>query len=386
MSRIAFTADLHIDAYGQRIDPQTGLNARLVDDLATLRWSAAEALRQGCDALVVAGDFTERRHPSPWLVGKIAGALGDKLVLLRGNHDGEIAGESIVTVLGRTLSGEDRAFARPGVAWIGRTAICCIPYLDRHWLRAQPGMEHIPDDEVFGILADQIVAIAGGLYAQALAGAASTPLNVADGVVLVLHQTLAGAHMSETQQAFLGDRGTVVDAGRLAAIGFEGIVAGHLHRHQMLEGLACPVVIPGSIERVDFGEEREIKGFVIADVGPGRFDWRFVETPTRRFVTIDGEDFAIDAAVDQMRFMGAIVRVHNLPPEIDAGEVRRFLESHGAFEVAEIRRRPMVIPELAGGLSEAMSPGDALETFFRGDDDEPALVEEGRRLLAEVAS
>jgi hypothetical protein len=33
-----------------------------------------------------------------------------------------------------------------------------------------------------------------------------------------------------------------------------------------------------------------------------------------------------------------------------------------------------------------MSPSDALEAFFRGDDDEPALVEEGRRLLAEATA
>jgi exonuclease SbcD len=150
----------------------------------------------------------------------------------------------------------------------------------------------------------------------------------------------------------------------------------------MLEGLACPVLYPGSIERVDFGEEHETKGFVIADVGPGRFDWRFVETPARRFVTVD----AMSARSIAAEISGAIVRVLNVPPAEDPAEWRHSLEAEGAFEVAEIRRRPVVVPELAGGLSEAMSPSDALEAFFRGDDDEPALVEEGRRLLAEATA
>jgi exonuclease SbcD len=382
MTMIAFTADLHIDAYGPRFDPATGVNARLVDYLNTLQFVAEQA--RECDALVVAGDFSERRHPAPWLVSLIRGRLSHgpaSQIYLRGNHDGEIAGGSIVSVLDDGFDDpldavEQRrvGVSRPSLQAIGFDAVlACIPYLDRHWLRAQPGMEHVPDDEVFGILAEQIISIAAGLYAEAKRDYPDA------GVVLVLHQTLAGARMSETQQAFLGDRGTVVDAGRLAAIGFEGVIAGHLHRHQSLEGLGCPVIIPGSIERVDFGEEREAKGFVLADVGPGRFEWRFLETPARRFVTVDAETIEEEPDVRD-----AIVRVLNLAPELNPAGMRRSLEEAGAFEVAEIRRRPVAAPELAGGMSEAMSPGDALTEYFRGDDDGPALIEEGRRLLAEV--
>lgn len=382
MSRIAFTADLHVDAYGQRIDAETGLNARLVDYLNTLQ-AITDRGYTDADALVIAGDFTERRHPAPWLVARIRAALSggpSTQVYLRGNHDGEIAGGSIVSLLDDGFEdGDERriGISRPRLVPIGFDAVlACIPYLDRHWLRAQPGMEHVPDAEVFGILSDQIVTIASGLYAEAKRDYPDA------GVVLVLHQTLAGAHMSETQQAFLGDRGTVVDAGRLAAIGFEAVVAGHLHRHQLLEGLACPVLYPGSIERVDFGEEREAKGFVIADVGPGRFEWEFVETPARRFVTIDCAESKVYGP-DDLR--GAVVRVLNLPPETDLAEYRRTLAGGGVFEVDSIRKRPVIAPEAAGGMSEAMSPGDALETYFAGEPDAPALIEEGRRLLAEVS-
>jgi exonuclease SbcD len=384
MSRIAFTADLHVDTYGQKIDSASGLSARLVDYLNTLQFVAEEA--EACDALVVAGDFSERRHPSPWLVSLIRARLSygpDRQVYLKGNHDGELAGGSIVTVLDDGMPEGDQARTgvnRPSLQAIGFDCVLAlIPYLDRHWLRAQPGMEHVPDDQVFGILSDQIVTIAAGLYAEAKRDYPDA------GVVLVLHQTLAGAHMSETQQAFLGDRGVVVDAGRLAAIGFEGIVAGHLHRHQLLDGLACPVLYPGSIERVDFGEEHEAKGFVIADVGPGRFEWRFVETPARRFVTVDYADGATFPGIEAID--GAVVRAINVPAHAAIDDVlRKALELAGAWDIDSIRKRPVVVPELAGGLSEAMSPADALEAFFRGDDDEPALIEEGRRLLSEVAS
>src|SRR5450759_2347300 len=118
MTRLAFAADLHVDAYGSRIDPETGLNARLVDYLATTAWMAEEARRRGAEALVVAGDFTERRHPAPWLVSQIRGALSSfpgRQVYLRGNHDGEIAGGSIVTLLDDGFDEQDEA-GRTGIS------------------------------------------------------------------------------------------------------------------------------------------------------------------------------------------------------------------------------------------------------------------------------
>jgi hypothetical protein len=112
--------------------------------------------------------------------------------------------------------------------------------------------------------------------------------------------------------------------------------------------------------------------------------FELIETPARRFVTIKGT-IVPDGSV-QPEINGAIVRCIDVPPEADVAGDRRVLEELGAFEVAEIRKRPVVIPELAGGLSEAMSPSDALSAFFEGDSDAPALIEEGRRLLAEVAA
>ena len=385
MTRIAFTADLHVDAYGSRLDPATGLNARLVDFLRTTAWMASEAANRGAEALVVAGDFTERRHPAPWLVSKIRGALADgpgRQVYLRGNHDGEIAGGSIVSVLDdgldESLGVENvrTGVSRPGLHLVAfDLVLACIPYLDRHWLRAQAGMEKVPDAEVYRVLGEQFLTIARGLYAEARADYPDAA------VVLVCHQTLAGAQMSETQQAFLGDLGLVVDARALAAIGFEGIVAGHLHRHQVVLEQPCPVLYPGSIERVDFGEELEAKGFVIADVGPGRFSWEFIETPARRFATVD---YAPDAA-GFPDVEGAVVRAINVDPGVPADDIHKAMERAGAWDVVEIRRRHVDAPEIAGGLSESLGPLEALSAYFADDPEAEPLVALGRELLEAAA-
>ncbi len=49
------------------------------------------------------------------------------------------------------------------------------------------------------------------------------------------------------------------------------VAMGHIHKPQDVnEGYQPPVIYPGSIERVDFGEAKEDRFFVIADVEKGK--------------------------------------------------------------------------------------------------------------------
>jgi exonuclease SbcD len=378
MTRLAVTADLHVSDYGQRIDAATGLNARFVDAVGIIRWIAEDAKARGCDALIVAGDLTEERHPSPWRVAMIADALaafGGPTIITRGNHDGLRAGHSIADVLAAGRLGW-RGFSRPGIAWIGLTAVCAMPYLDRHWLRAQPGFESVPDADIFRVLGEQFLAIARGLYAQAIAGHTKP-----EAIMLVIHQGLAGGQMSETQQAFLGDMSLVVDTAALVAIGFDAILAGHFHRHQVL-GRDPLVAYAGSPHRVDWGEEHDPKGYVVVDTAdPGAFE--FIETPARRFVTVD---YAEGVAIDLPAVEDAIVRAVNVPAEASTDEVVLAMELAGAWDVVEVRHARVDAPVAAGGLSESLTAEQALEAHFADDPDREALVDRGRAVLAEVAA
>lgn len=380
MTRLAVVADVHCDDFGSKIDPATGLNARWVDTIAMLAWVARDARGRGADALIVAGDLSEARHPAPWRVAQIGEAIaefGGPTILARGNHDGLKADRSIVDVLAAGRPGWD-GYSRPGITMLGTTAIAVLPYLDKHHARALPGYESVPEADVFTALAATYLTIASGLYITAQqAGATAT--------VLVVHQGLAGGSMSDAQQVFLGDHSLVVDTRALAAIGFDAILAGHFHKHQVL--LESPLVAyAGAPYRTDFGEEHQAKGYLIVDVerdgttGIVVPSWTFVETPARRFVTLTAE---CGYNVDEVR--DAVVRCIDVDPELDVAHLRSMLEADGVFDLQEIRRRPREAQGVAGGLAETLSPIQALEAFFAADPEREVLVGRGRELLAEVA-
>lgn len=376
MTRIAFVADLHCDDFGSRIDPATGLNARWVDTIEMARWIAQDANDRGADVLVVGGDFTEARHPAPWRVAQIKDALsiyGGPAVYARGNHDGIRDGRWIGDLLADPRM--DASLSLPGVANQDGVAIAVIPYLDSHQLRTVPGYEDVPEAEISNVLGEAFLTIARGLYVEAKA--------IAPATVLVVHQSLAGGLMSDTQAAFLGDKGLVVDTRALAAIGFEAVLAGHFHKHQVLS--TDPLIAyAGSPYRTDFGEEHQAKGYLIVDVEPGRAAMEFVETPARRFVTIDfssAMDFAAHPSV-----AGAVVRCINVPTETDLAGLRRDLEAAGAFEVTEVRLRAVVREASPTSIAEDTTPHQALEGYFAVDEDRDAIVEDGRRILEAVRS
>jgi exonuclease SbcD len=377
MTRLAITADLHVDRYGSRVDPITHLNVREQDALNTLRWIGEQARALDCEALVVAGDYVESKtNPRSGRVTRIAQSLyagPDRQIHLPGNHDIADAGLSIVEDLATRAPGWT-GYTAPGFELVGDVAVCVIPWLSTAWYRTLPGKEALPDAEAFKELREHYLTIARGLFVKAeRAGAKAS--------ILVGHQQLSGGRMNERQQVFLGDLDIIVDAGALAAIGYAAVTFGHVHRAQtVLDNPDCPVVFAGSIERVDFAEEAETKSFLVVDVEDRRATIERIPTPARHMVTVRGDGSFDEAAVED-----SIVRGVDLDPDVDETELRRALYAAGALEVMGIRRRPIEAVAAAGGLSETMSREQLLEAYFEGDPDRDALVKRGRELLEAVS-
>ncbi len=106
---------------------------------------------------------------------------------------------------------------------------------------------------------------------------------------LCMHHTVSGATVGPSNFVFRGGR-DVIQRRQLPAA--TAVLAGHIHRHQVLEGEHCPVLYPGSTERTSFAEKDEPKGFLdlsveeTAESGVA-LDWQFKKLPARPMVEID---------------------------------------------------------------------------------------------------
>jgi DNA repair protein SbcD/Mre11 len=85
-------------------------------------------------------------------------------------------------------------------------------------------------------------------------------------VVLTAHASIEGAKYGGERLVMLGND-LVLSGSLVKNPKFNYVAMGHIHKPQDVnEGNQPPVVYPGSIERVDFGEAKEERFFVIADV------------------------------------------------------------------------------------------------------------------------
>jgi len=136
----------------------------------------------------------------------------------------------------------------------------------------------------------------------------------ADVHVLCVHQCFEGATVGPADYTFR----TAADVVRLHDIPpkFAAVLAGHIHRHQVLtkdlrgRPIARPVFYPGSIERTSFAEKDEPKGYLMLelDLGdrPGGIvkHWEFRTLPARPMVSVD---LSLDGA-DPVRIEALIRR------------------------------------------------------------------------------
>ncbi len=117
--------------------------------------------------------------------------------------------------------------------------------------------------------------------------------------VLLGHVSVNGATNSSERSMMLG-QDHVLLAGALGRPRVDYVALGHIHKHQVLRWDPLVIAYSGSLQRVDFSEEADEKGFCVVDLDPaapsGRWlvDFSFHPLAARPFVTVDATVFAGD--------------------------------------------------------------------------------------------
>jgi exonuclease SbcD len=152
-------------------------------------------------------------------------------------------------------------------------------------------------------------------------------------IIVTYHGTVSGATTGIERMLTLG-REIVMPPATLTPVGVDYVALGHVHKHQILRALP-PIVYPGSIERIDFGEMEKSKGCVLVSFTQKTAAWEFVPLAARQFVRID-VDVTADTEYPTERVIQAIER-HTLTDVVVAVVVTIDTVARAAFSYQMVR-------------------------------------------------
>jgi exonuclease SbcD len=295
------------------------------------------------------------------------------VVMVTGNHDIPASfGKASALHIFRTLGGEEHFFVqeRPDLITVptkhGTFQAACFPWPTRHVLLTRDEYKDLSDEQITRTIEEKT---------QNRLEKFARDLDPALPSVLLAHLAVADATYSGSERSTMIGTDPVILQSVLKNPAFDYVALGHIHKHQNLNrGSQPPVVYPGSIECVDFGEAGEEKGFCLVTLQKGDTHYEFIPTPARKFVKVDvdvrGQVDPTTTILQKMAgidIVDAVIRVfyttdNGQSDQVDERMIRDAL--HEAFLVAgitavtETTRRQR--PRIEGGLSVL----DTLEQYI----------------------
>jgi DNA repair protein SbcD/Mre11 len=404
MLTVLHFADAHIDIAGHgRHDPLTGLPLRVLDFLKALDQIVDTAINEKVDLVLFAGDAYKDRTPSPtyqreWgrRIIRLAQA-GIPTLLLIGNHDlSPAAGRANALQEFDTLQVphihvlSKPAFLGPAELEGLPLQVLCVPWISRSALMGALEMSASQPEKVLVEIEERLFQLIQGW------------LEAADPqipTILTAHASVQGAVYGSERSVMLGSD-LVLPGALLRDARLDYVALGHIHKAQNLnENGYPPVVYPGSIERVDFGEAQDEKSFVIARIERGKTVYERRALPGRRFIdrslTLTSPENMLeqmqDALPAQVDLAEAIVRLavdypRELDPYVDEQALRKYTEA--AFEFHLVRRPQMQTRLRLPGdvLVSSLTASELLEKYWEviktPDPDKEAL----QKLAEEIIS
>ena len=403
--KILHFADLHlgVETYG-RIDPATGLSSRLLDFLSALDQIVDYALENEVDLVLFCGDAYKSREPTQTQQREFAKRInrlttgGIPIFLLVGNHDLPNAiGRATTTEIFDTLAVKNvYVSSSPGVCQIptnnGTVQIASLPWLRRSALLTKEETKNLTFDQINQKLQQVLTRI---IEANA------SKLDPQLPAILAAHVWVSGAKVGSERLMTIGQEHVLL-LSNVANPAFDYIALGHIHQHQVLSS-SPPVVYAGSIERLDFGEEDDNKGFSLVEIEPDRetgarqVSFDFHPIAGRCFLTIDvniePEDTDPTAtvlkAIAGRETKDAIVRLQISLPAESEGQLRdnnireAMKEAHYFTLARDIKRETRV--RLGNWTAEEITPLDALKAYLESkkisQERTKVLLEYGEKLI-----
>jgi len=396
-------ADAHIDManYGKH-DPESGLPFRVQDFLKSLDTIVDTAISQKVDMVIFAGDAYKDRSPAPTFqrewgrrIMRLSQAKIPTLLLI-GNHD-------VSPSIGRAHALQEfktlqvpfvKVLDKPCLLkrddlWDLPIQVIAMPWITRSGLMAATG--EVDATEAFSRIEENI----DDLIKRWIEEEADPSLPI----ILAAHASIEGAKFGGERLVMLGND-LVLSGGLVKNPKLSYVAMGHIHKPQDVnEGFQPPVIYPGSIERVDFGEAKEDRYFVIANIEKGKdtqVEWNQL-TGVRKFIdrrTVLGSNENVtqtlkDALPNPQEMSEAIVRlVVDYPREwdtlIDETALRKYTENTFEFHFVKRPQSESRVRIAEGQVVSSLSPLDLLDQYLSASKAKDA--DELKKLAQEIIS
>lgn len=306
MIRFIHTADIHfgMENYG-RIDQKTGIHSRLLDFEKALNFCVDFAIDQNVDFFLFAGDAYKTANPTPTHQRLFMNCLlrlyksQIPIVMVVGNHDNPLSfGKAhALEIFGQIPLDGFHVIAKPTSFLLqtksGPVQIVGIPWPTRNAI----ALSNV-NINTNALELTQYISTAVSKIIQDLASKLDPHLPA----VLSAHLTMASGIFSGSEKRAIYGTDPIFMASQLAISPFDYVGLGHLHRFQNVNGHNHPPVIySGSIDRIDFGERKEDKGFCLVTIhNKSQTTYEFIKTPVRPFIQIEVQLDGIQSQTDQI--------------------------------------------------------------------------------------
>lgn len=394
--RLLHTGDLHIGVqnYG-RLDSQTGIHTRLIDFLNTFDMLVDYAIDSDVDGVLISGDVFKNREPNVTEQREFAKRIkrlsdrGINVYIIVGNHDLHNAVHKATSVEIYDILDLPGVYVRrkPDIDILdtkrGPLQVIALPYVSASMINAEGStIEELAMD-----MRQKLCGIAEGLARKAYNDLPT---------VFMSHYSVIGAVPGSEKSIMLG-REITLPLSCFSKEEFDYVALGHIHKHQVM-GEDPPVVYCGSMDRVDFNEEKEVKGFVMVELSRGFAEYEFVDLPTRPFKTVDIEITEDDPfeqvkrVIEPLDLEEAIVRLRvriksTQLAALQEGDIYKLLRSK-AFYVAGIEKD--IISDQSHlrhpGITERMDIGEAIAEYIDKKEEYVDIKEELLEVNAKLLS
>jgi DNA repair protein SbcD/Mre11 len=409
--KIIHFADLHlgVETYGH-VNPETGLSSRLEDFLLALDRLVDFALAEKVDLVLFCGDAYKTREPSQTQQREFAKRIkrlsegSIPLFMVTGNHDLPNAlGRATATEIFDTLSVPNVFVVnKPGIRRVatqsGEIQIAALPWVRRSALLAREDTKNLD----FVQINERLQQVLTNVIAQQ-----ASQIDPSIPSILAAHIWVLNAKLGTEKSMSIGQEHMLL-LSSVANPVFDYVALGHIHRGQTLNEFP-PVVYSGSLERLDFGDEKDEKGFYLIEIesdkitGKRKTSYQFHPINARRFFTlrVDIQETDLDPnAVVFLKIMDnldnikdAVVRLDISLPEalstkLRDNEIRNLAKLAYSLNISrEVQRETRL--RLGRSAVEGITPSEALKAFLDSKysaERAEALFVEGQKLIQEQTS